>query len=250
MYIFAFTEKDPYKSLAKDHNQNIDPKKDHNADKQIKEHEKEPLKNATSESDHHKEEALTDAEKRQKRQRLADSIELTKVRLRKLHRQQEMDELDLADDQPNLTADTHGTRLKRRHLNEKLQKHSYKTDFLAHYFLDWYKYAISRSLTAPQTSAILEIAYKSHAFYVESPPTNLSSSPEVVEFFKRLMIAHSVLDLPQSIRVFSANQCVDAVEYFVRSYVKLMPIVKFLHFPNAPMCPNEVAEGSNGDAKL
>lgn len=177
---------------------------------------------------------------------IVDSIELAKERFKKKDEQRkanlERAELELSKDRAvNKLAETR-SHVRRRYLSEKAQSQQsvhYKTDFVAYYLLGWYQYAMSRSFTAPQTSAILEIAYKAHAYCVESSSTNLNSvktPAEVVDEFKRLMIAHSVLDVPRGIRVFAARQCVDTVEYFIRSYVKILPIVKIIYFPNSPIC--------------
>ncbi|XP_026681177.1 uncharacterized protein LOC103511675 [Diaphorina citri] len=113
----------------------------------------------------------------------------------------------------------------------------YVHELVAQLFLDWYQYACARRFEPVQTSAILEIVFKAHDRYVSS---DAGTDEDLYRYIKHLLLIHSVPDLPQSIGVFSPHQCYDALEYFTRTYMHMLLLVKFIYFPLTAMSDTAV----------
>ncbi len=94
--------------------------------------------------------------------------------------------------------------------------------------LDLYTYAIlfakSQSFTAEQISAFFTILKSVHLMCISTPFDNLQ---ETFEYFKQLLLRHSVNRPPFSVGLYTSAQIRDISEYVLKSYFKHFKLYKY-----------------------
>ena len=87
------------------------------------------------------------------------------------------------------------------------------------------RYSASQNHSPIQTSTLFSIVQKTHEKCVQSPVLNFESD---YDYFKKLMLSHSIYRPPYSVRVFTLNQVRDITEFVTRTYFRCYGMYKYV----------------------